>query len=310
MILTRPATAFAVALPFALHAVYLLVHFRRRFVRDLLGIGVSMMAVAAILPLWQWIQTGNAWRSPYTLYWPYDRMGFGPGVGPLKDGHTLRQGWINTRLSLYAWQHDLFGWPFLSWLFIPVGLWSLRRRADAWLALAVFPALVVVHLAYWVSSWLLGPRYFVEALPSLAAISAAGIVWAGGWAAAKVRGGRVRRLGTAAIVTLLVLVNLGLYLPARIGGLRGLFGISRLGLEAFEAVDPGAAVVIVRRDPYWHGYGNLLTLTPPFRHSELRLVYERGPAVDARAAALFPDLPIYIYDPADPGRLVAVPRDE
>jgi hypothetical protein len=131
MILTRPATALAVAIPFALHAVYLLVRFRRRFLRDVIGIGAATIALAALLPLWQWIQTGEAWRNLYTLYWPYDRMGFGPGIGLLAEGHTLHQGWINTRLSLTAWQHDLFGWPFLSWLFLP--LWHVepapaRRR--------------------------------------------------------------------------------------------------------------------------------------------------------------------------------------
>jgi hypothetical protein len=235
-------------------------------------------------------------------------MGFGKGVGPLATGHTLQQAWINTRMSLYAWQHDLFGWPYLSWVFLPLGLLSLRRRPEAWLALAIFPALVVAHMAYWVGSWLLGPRYFVEGLPMLASISAAGIVWAGGWAQAGARGGRVRRLATAALLAAALLANVGLYLPLRLGGLRSLFGISRSAIVAFQEVDPGAAVVIVHRNPYWHGYGNLLTLTPPFLESELKLIYERGPEIDARAAALFPDLPVYHYYPDDPGRLYASAR--
>jgi hypothetical protein len=79
-----------------------------------------------------------------------------------------------------------------------------------------------------------------------------------------------------------------------------LFGINRAALEAFEAVDPGAAVVIVRRNPYWHGYGNLLTLTPPFRANDLILLYERGAEIDERLAATFDDLPVYRYDPEQP----------
>jgi hypothetical protein len=213
-------------------------------------------------------------------------------------------------MSLYAWQHDLFGWPFLSWVFLPLGMWSLRRRVDAWLALAVFPALVAVHMAYWVGSWLLGPRYFIEALPALASISAAGIVWAGGWAKAGAGRWRLRRLGMSAAVVLLTVVNLGLYLPARLGGLRGLFGITRSALQAFDEVNPGAAVVIVHRNPAWHGYGNLLTLTAPFRESELRLIYQRGPEIDAQVAALFPDLPVYHYYPDVPGQLHVAPRGE
>jgi hypothetical protein len=267
-------------------------------------------AVALILPLWQWALTGAPWTNPYVLFWPYDRLGFGPGIGPLPQGHSLHQAWINTRLSLNAWQHDLFGWPFVSWLFIPPGLWALRRRTDAWLAVAIFPSLVVAYLAYWVGSWLLGPRYFVEALPSLAAVSAAGMVSIGGWATDRAPGTRWRRLGAAGIVTLLVLVNLGGYLPARVGGLRGLFGITRSALEAFAAVKPGAAVVIVGRNPYWHGYGNLLPLTPPFRDSPLVLLYGRTPEIDARAAAFFPDLPVYHYYPDEPGHLYDAPRGE
>ncbi len=310
LVLTRPVTAAAVAIPFVMHALFLLPRHRRHFGTDLAAIGLLAAALALILPLWQWALTGDPWLNPYTLWWPYDRLGFGPGVGPLDVGHTLRQGWINTRQSLAAWQHDLFGWPFLSWLFLPLGLWALRRRADAWLAPAIFPSLVVVYMAYWVGSWLLGSRYFVEALPALASISAAGMVWAGGWAEGRVRGGRGRRLAATAVVLVLFFVDVGLYLPARVGGLRGLFGITRSALEAFEEVDSGRAVVIVHRAPAWHGYGNLLTLTAPFRGSELKLLYERGPEPDGRAAALFPELPVLHYYPDEPGRLYAAPRGE
>jgi hypothetical protein len=110
----------------------------------------------------------------------------------------------------------------------------------------------------------------------------------------------------AAAVLFLLTANAAIYLPIRVGGLRGLFGITRSALTAFDEVNPGAALVIVERDPHWHGYGNLLTLAEPFRTSELILAYERGPEIDARAAALFPTLPAYRYDPAQPGLLVAV----
>jgi hypothetical protein len=144
----------------------------------------------------------------------------------------------------------------------------------------------------------------------LASISAAGMVWAGGWAKAGARGGRVRHLAAVAFLAAALLANISLYLPVRLGGLRGLFGISRSAIAAFQEVDPGAAVVIVHRNPYWHGYGNLLTLTPPFLESELKLIYERGPEIDARAAALFPDLPVYHYYPDEPGKLYDALRGE
>jgi hypothetical protein len=195
-----------------------------------------------------------------------------------------------------------------SWVFLPFGIWGLRRRTEAWLSLAVFPALVLVYMAYWVGSWLLGPRYYVEALPALAAVSAAGMVWVGGWMSNQVGAGVARRVAAIAAVSFLVTANVAVYLPLRVGGLRGLFGISRAALGAFEAVNPGVAVVIVQRDPVWHGYGNLLTLTEPFTESDLILVYQRSPEADERAAVLYPGLPTFRYDPAKPGVLVEVGR--
>jgi hypothetical protein len=76
-----------------------------------------------------------------------------------------------------------------------------------------------------------------------------------------------------------------------------------------SAVSTGSgAVVIVQRDPVWHGYGNLLTLTEPFTESDLILVYQRSPEADERAAVLYPGLPTFRYDPAKPGVLVEVGR--
>jgi len=308
LVLTRPLTALAVALPFAVHAAILILRRTSNALRHLAIVALVSVGVAAILPAWQWALTGDPWLNPYALWWPYDRIGFGPGIGVLAEGHTLRQAWINTRLSLFAWQHDLFGWPYLSWVFLPFGMWALRRRSDAWLSLVVFPTLVLVYMAYWIGSWLLGPRYYVEAVPGLAAVSAAGIVWLGGWVSRNVNGRRVRRTAVAAAVLFLLTANAVIYLPIRVGGMRGLFGITRAELAAFDEVKPGAAVVIVGRDPYWHGYGNLLTLTAPFRESELILLYTRGPEIDARAAALFPALPVYHYYPDAPGALFKGPR--
>ena len=84
--------------------------------------------------------------------------------------------------------HDLFGWPYLSWLFLPFGLIALRRSREGWLLFGIFPSLVFVYLFYWIGSWLLGPRYYYEALPGLAITSAAGVVWLGGWMGSRASG--------------------------------------------------------------------------------------------------------------------------
>ncbi len=301
LVLTRPLTAVAVILPFAGHAGFLLVR-RRRQASRLAAVAVIAILVASILPAWQWALTGDPAQNLYALWWPYDRVGFGEGIGVLPEGHSLHQAWINTRLSLAAFQHDLFGWPFVSWIFLPIGAWSLRRRPEAWIGLGIFVSLVGVYLAYWVSSWLLGPRYYVESVPMLASLSAAGIFWLAGRTV-------LRRTAMAGLAGLLLASTLTIYLPVRLGGLRGLYRIDRTSLEAFAAVAPTRALVIVERNPYWHGYGNILTLTSPFAETELRIALERGPAVEARLRAEYPDLEFYRYDPEMPGRLTAFSGD-
>ena len=179
--LTRPLTAVGVGLPFGVHGVWLLLRGGREAKRAVLGIGLLALVVAGVLLIWQWALTGDPMRNPYVLWWPYDRIGFGPGHGVSEAGHTLDQARINTKFSLRVGQHDLFGWPYLSWLFAPAGLLALRRRVEAWLLAGLLPALILAYAAYWVGAWVYGPRYYVEALGALSVLSAAGVAALAGW---------------------------------------------------------------------------------------------------------------------------------
>jgi hypothetical protein len=236
-------------------------------------------------------------------------VGFGPGIGRTGSGHNLHWAWINTRFSLSAGMSDLFGWPYLSWIFLPVGLYALRRNRDGLIIFATFPALVVVYTAYWIGSWLLGPRYYYESLSGLAVVSAAGIAWLGRWGRqASNRLDRARALVVAGLVIVLVSLNLGFYTPRRVGGLRGLYGISRARMLPLERAGLGRALVIVHPARVWTEYGSLLTLTPPFAESELLLAYTRGPEVDGSLTAYFPDHRTLHYYPDDPAYLYVAPR--
>ncbi|HSB90172.1 MAG TPA: hypothetical protein VLD63_09125 [Anaerolineales bacterium] len=307
MALTRPLTALGVALPFAPAALVSLIRggVARRHV---IGIGVLAAAVAGLLLVWQWAVTGNALLNPYTLWWPYDRIGFGPGIGPLPEGHTLKQAILNTHHSLFAWQHDLFGWPYLSWILIPVGLMALRKRRDAWVSAAILPSLVLVHLAYWVGSWLLGPRYFVEAVPALAAVSAAGVTRLAG--SLRSSGAvRLRPLAVVALMAALVTLDVGVYVPVRVGGLHGLYGITREKMAPLENTDLAEALVIVHAEPNWTAYGTLLMLTAPFRRDgALLLALSRDPVQDGRLEQAYPGRIVYHYYTGDPTRLYPTPK--
>ncbi len=307
--LTRPLTAVGVALPCAIHAVVILVRGGAVMRRRLLGVGAISVALAAVLFLWQAALTGDPRLNPYTLWWAYDRVGFGAGIGRAASGHNLHWALINTRFSLSAGLHDLFGWPYLSWIFLPFGLIALRRSRAGLLLLAAFPSLVLVYTTYWIGSWLLGPRYYYESLPGLAITSAAGAAWLGGWLRRRSSAwARVRAIGVGALLIALVSLNLGFYVPQRVGGLRGLYGISRQHLVPFEQGDLGRALVIVHPARAWTEYGTLLALTPPFSEGDLLLAYTRGPVVDKNLAELFPDYHLLHYYPDDPGHFYAAPR--
>ena len=299
--LTRPLTASGVGLPCAAHGLWLLVHGRPAQRKSVLKIAGVAVAIAALLPVWQWALTGNPWLNLYTLWWPYDRLGFGTGIGVTETGHNLRLAYSNARFSLRAGVHDLFGWPYLSWIFLPAGLVALRGVRRAWLAFGVFIGLLLVYAFYWIGSWLYGPRYYYEALPGLAILSAAGITWIGAWRRQPARWRGFRRRAMAALLAGLIATDLVFYLPARLGVMRHLYGISRSAMAPFESADLGRALVIVHVEKHWMEYGTLLMLAPPFSaDDDTLLVIDRDGDQDARLARAFPDRLIYHYYTRDP----------
>jgi hypothetical protein len=299
--LTRPLTAVGVALPLVGHAAVLLLRSPDKR-RPLLAIAALAAGLTALLPFWQYAVTGDPLLNPYTLWWPYDRLGFGPGHGVTQAGHSLGQAYINTRFSLRVGLHDAFGWPYLSWLFIPFGTLPLVERKGGWLALVLLPSLVLVYGAYWIGSWLFGPRYYYESLPLLAAISAAGIGWLAGWLPT-VRRSRPVKLATIGLLAALVAMDLVLYLPARIGGMKGLYGITAAPVRSLRASHLGRALIFVQSER-WMGYANLLPLAPPFSDSDTRVAWSVGLQADQEVAERYPGYAVYYYQPEHPGTLI------
>jgi hypothetical protein len=317
--LTRPMTAVGVALPFGLHGLYLLARGDWQTRRHVLAIGALAGAIAALTLLWQYAVTGDAFLNPYTLWWPYDKIGFGPGVGRAEGGHTLSLARLNTKFSLEVGYKDLFGWATFSWIFLPIGLLTILFRRN-WLALLIAGvpvSLVLVYLAYWVGSWLFGPRYYYEALFSLALVSAAGIAWLAGWPVRPEEEWRTysgwkkaRPLGVAALVTFLILTNLVFYTPIRLQGMRGLYEMDRADLAPFETeqakeLTPALVIVHPKR---WMSYGVLLELQDPFLDTPFIFVYTRGPGPDQKVAEAFPERRVLHYYPEDPYVFLTSPK--
>jgi hypothetical protein len=319
--LTRPMTALGISLLFIPHGLYLFIRRDWNTRRRLLAFTVIVLGFASIHFIWQFAVTGDPLLNPYTLWWEYDTIGFGPGVGRADGGHTLSQARINTRFSLWVGWHDLFGWGAYSWIFLPIGLLAIlrHRQWNALLVVGVFPSLVLVYSAYWIGSFLFGPRYYYEGLFSLTILSGAGIAFLAGWPThpaepwQRYKGWqRIRPLLVTAVVILLISANLFFYLPMRVGGMQGLYGVSRARLEPFltpEAQDITPALVIVHADR-WTDYGSLHELQNPLLNTPFIFVISRGTRPDRAVAAEFPQRTTIYYYPDEPYIFYLNPREE
>ncbi len=309
--LTRPLTAIGVSLPFIVHGLILLARGDRAVRLRVVTVGLLAAGVGALVFAWQFAVTGDPWLNPYTLWWKYDKVGLGPGFGRQPGGHDLHWAVVNLLSSLRTGRRDLFGWGNISWLFLPFGLWAARRAPAAWSAIAVFPALALVYMTYWIGSNLYGPRYYYEGLYSLTLTSAAGIFWFGNEVLTSPGWRWLARKATALLVILLVGYNLAVYLPKRLGGMHGLYGITRSMLVPFESAEAQAltpALVIVHFKQTWTEYGGLLELENAQLTSPFIFALSRDLAADAALAEAFPDRRPLHYYPDEPDQFHEAPR--
>ncbi len=316
--LTRPLTMIALAVVAGVYGAGIFLAGKPGQKQRILVIGGLALLLASLHFVWQWAVTGDPFLNPYTLWWPYDKLGFGEGVGVLEQGHSFRQAWWNTKHSLRVGVSDLFGWGTLSFVILPFGLWAARKRAETYFLLGFFLSLVGVYLMYWIGSWLLGPRYYFESLPGLAILTAVGFAWLAGWPiqpdqSPRERQGweRVRPLAVFSLMNLLLFTNLWFYLPARLESLRGLYSIEQADILPFtnpqaESLTP--ALVLVHSDR-WMSYGSVLQLSSPFQDSPFLFAWSIGPGTDRAITSAYQEARrIYHYYPDHaPGKLYGSP---
>lgn len=301
--LTRPLTAVGVALPFGAHALFLLARSSRAMRLSLIVFGLLTGVLSAMYFLWQYRVTGDSLLNPYTLWWPYDKIGFGPGVGVNPLGHSLTKALFQTHFSLNVGSHDLFGWPYLSYLFLPFGLWAGRRKLGVWLAAGSALGLVAAYMLYWTPAWVYGPRYYYEGLPAAAVLTAAGLAWlAGAFRRTGVHAAwsRARRWLVWTMAGVLVAGNVVFYLPLRLGMMYGLNDIRASDLAPFltpEMQRQPPTLVFVHVQDYWIEYGRLLDLQSPLYTSQFIFAVSRGKVADQIVREAFPDRQVWDYYP-------------
>jgi 4-amino-4-deoxy-L-arabinose transferase-like glycosyltransferase len=289
--LTRSLTAVAYAAPFILYSLVQVIRRQPHWSRHLL-IAAAGAGVAALLPAYQWAVTGDPWLNPYVLWWPYDRIGFGPDIGAMPGGHSIRYAWINLKQDLSRAATDVLGWPGLSWIPLVLGLALRPRRAKDWTLLAPLACLVLAYLFYWIGSpaRLWGPRYYFEGFGGLWLLGAVGLLKVWDWA------GKQRQLWLQpALVATLVVICAGALaanLPYRMGEAHGFYGITRSQLDPIEAAGLHDALVFVYADR-WLEYGAMLGEASPLLDDDV--VYARGQTaeINAEVRAAYPDRAVY-----------------
>lgn len=311
LFLSRPWTAVGVALPFGIHGLILLVRGPMQIRKRILSVGVIALLVSSLHLLWQFALTGDPLQNPYLLWWPYDRIGFGPGTGVVEGGNTLHQSWFNTQNSLRQTWQDLWGWGRYSWVLLLIGLWAGRRQPRLWLVVGVFPALVGVYLVYWVS----GPRYFYEGLYSLTLLGAIGLAWLFGWLPGQGlslnrRHPRLwRGVILAGCVALLIFGTLP-YTPTRISEIKARYGFSQAMLKPFrspQAQNLTPALIVVHASR-WADYGAYLNLEDPYLSTPFIFAWAL-PTEDtfSQLSASFPEHRMVHYYPDHPGEFYDSP---
>jgi len=284
--LVRPYTALLLSIPVFGFLLLSARSRRQAALRRAVWASAGAVLVGAALPLYNQALTGEFRLELYSLYWPYDRLGFGPDIGP--QGFGPAKALSDTGKSLLQLAHDLHGWPYLSLGLPLLGLWAARRRREAWL-LALIPLILVAgHLFYFHNSRLYGPRYYAEAMPALFVLSVQGARWF--WARPHFR--TLRRV----ITILLVLTSAGLYLPLRLTLLRGLYdGVltDRPVGQIASRVTPSAVVFIFADNwPEAAAFmlGNPLTLDSPVLFARYL-----GPQAYEDTRAAYPGHSAYFY---------------
>jgi 4-amino-4-deoxy-L-arabinose transferase-like glycosyltransferase len=278
--LTRQLDAVAFALPFMLLVLSPAVRERLNAVRWLAG---GAVIPCLILLLYNWAQTGNPLVTPYSLWWKFDHLGFGPTTGT--SGFTPAQGFWNTSLNLEYLLIHLFGWPFYLTLAL-AALPFLLGRATRWDAIFGLSAVCVMaaYVFYWTAGVMYGPRYYFAAVPWFALLTARGLEELYRWPLRlplRVQPDRLAALLVPTFVAGAMLVyDLRVYIPAQIPVYQGYNFTSAASLNAVHRAGIHHALIFVASHPpgTWWSYGSVFSANSPLLDGDIVYAHDQGTA--------------------------------
>ncbi len=285
---TRPFAAFGIALAIGPFLLFLLIQRAVPWwiiVWLLMGGGL----VSALLPLYWWQISGDPGFNPYLLVWPYDRIGFGPDIGP--EGYTLDIALrINTRLKLEALATGLFGWPgWLNLIFLPTPfLLHVANRWD-WLWLGTIGGIIFVHIFYWAFGGVDGgfPRYYYDALPALLLLTVRGIQ-----SLSQTLNRVYPRLAYIPLIAVgcLILYNLTWSTPALLSAQKGKYGITPAPLTAVKQANlTPPALILVQNVESWSDFAAPFAANSPTLNGPVVFAIDWNPTLTERVRQQFAD---------------------
>ncbi|MBP7686912.1 MAG: glycosyltransferase family 39 protein [Thermoflexales bacterium] len=306
-LISRPWTAIAIALPLALIAFNDLFNHPRRNIKRYAVMLLVCLLVLSIWPLYNWLATGSPTTNTYTLWWSYDRVGFGDGYGRLDGGHSWDRALQNFDYDFPDLGATVLGWPAigsvsLTWVVVLLGLlWPEHNRRD-WALLIPPVLLIVAHLAYWArGGGLFGPRYYAEGLPFLWIIAARGLLKI----SATTRLHRAPRYAVQVVLPFLLAYNIVFTIEPRL--LQGFdaYGLQRRHADRIATAQLAPAIVFVRAVA-WTDYADLAWQNAPeVVDSPVLFALDYGPLGNLALTQAFPQRKVYYYDRAQSIPLVA-----
>ena len=178
MMNTRPYTALALAFPFGVYSLWLLIRsFRAYFWRMALLVFV-IICFLGIMLAFNYATNGSPTLFGYVAQFGKDHN---PGFGKSGHGgtlHTPQMGYAASLQSLNVLNKCLHGWPIPTLMFALILFLSGRKNKWDYLLVSVPFSLAFAYFFYWYTSWEcgLGPRFLYESSAMLILLTARGIL--------------------------------------------------------------------------------------------------------------------------------------
>jgi uncharacterized membrane protein (UPF0136 family) len=257
--------------------------------------GIAPFVLAQIID--NYVLTGSLVQYGYHIYEApkYHALGFGAGKGAATFGipaHTPLKAIVNLFYNGFVSSSHLFGWPLISLIFIPVVF--LRRKANRWDKLSI--GIVAGAVIFWASYWFhgispMGPKYYYEIMPLLVLLT--------------VRGIRESRTNVRPLITLLVLTNVLVYIPAAMK-IFDMWGANSVCYDEVTKKGIYNAIVFVKNVPgeseTVHTVNRFNYASVGFRNSpdiekgDIIYAMDSGERENRKLTELYPDRKVYLFE--------------